>query len=154
VGRGSRFTVYLPGAVSGRQPASISPFRDARPGIQETILLVEDEEVVRRVAQAMLSRSGYRVLSAANSDEALRIWSAHSAAIDLLLTDMVIPGGLTGIALGQQLRQTKPKLKIILMSGYSAEFAATEGERGVAFLAKPFESRTLAKLLRKSLNEA
>ena len=153
VNRGTTFRLFLPLTEEGATVASATPFPSLRNHGTETILLVEDEEAVRTVGEAMLKRLGYRVLTAVDGDDALRKWPAHAGEVDLLLTDMKMPGGLTGLQLGEKLRGTKPGLKIVLMSGYSAEIIAGRERTlpNVHFLAKPFEAATLAAIVRQCL---
>ncbi len=87
----------------------------------ETILVVEDEPVLRDLAQLILQDCGYRVLQAGSGVEALTVWQKHQGAIDLLLTDMIMPDGLSGNDLAESLLEHKPALKIIFTSGYNVE---------------------------------
>ncbi|MDB6123645.1 MAG: sensor hybrid histidine kinase [Pedosphaera sp.] len=156
VGQGTTFRIYLPRLAK----LSISPQKTEQPvlttvrGGDETILLVEDDNFLRSSVRQTLTHLGYRVLEASNGIEALKVWQQHRAEIHLLLTDMVMPGGLTGKDLSEQLLQENPKLKVIYASGYSAEivslgFALKEG---VNFLTKPFQARKLAQTIRQSLD--
>jgi CheY-like chemotaxis protein len=153
-GRGTTFRIYLPrlAGMSGQKPEP-SELAAVRGG-NETILLVEDEEFLRESAGKVLSQLGYRVLEAANGNEALEIWKQHRDEIKLLLTDLVMPGGMTGMDLGGRLLKENPKLKVIYISGYSAEIAGKDFplEEGVDFLTKPFASRKLAQTVRNSLD--
>jgi PAS domain S-box-containing protein len=158
VGQGTTFRIYLPFSKPAPLPAPV-PVPEvhnalSKKGGSETILLVEDETVVRKVSTMMLQKLGYRVLVAVDGQEALRLWQEQAGAVDLLLTDMVMPGGMTGMELGEILRRTKPALKIVLMSGYSEEIIKSEAwsSAGATFLAKPFESKTLAAAIRQSLD--
>lgn len=154
VGRGTTFRLYLPLAKAAPAPDfSAAPFSPAREGGSETILLVEDEAAVRSVGETMLRRLGYRVLAAADGAEAMRLWQEHAGEVALLFTDMKMPGGMTGLQLGEKLRETKPSLKIVLMSGYSAEIIAGMERTlpDIQFLAKPFEAATMATMIRKCL---
>src|SRR5581483_6510351 len=120
--------------------AFFSPSQSPARGGNETLLLVEDEPAVRDTVRVVLSRLGYRVLEAATGDEALAVWRARRAEIRLLLTDLVMPGSLSGIELAEKLQAEEPRLKVIYASGYSAEIAGKQFplEEGVNFLAKPF----------------
>ena len=155
VNRGTTFRVYLPRQTKTSDteflwspPASIH-------GGKETILLVEDEFPVRSATCIALTRLGYRVLEASQGDEALAIWQQHRDEIRLLLTDLVMPGGMNGKELAAQLLQENPKLEVIYTSGYSADVAGKDLvlEEGVNFLAKPFETHKLAQTIRKSLDQ-
>jgi two-component system cell cycle sensor histidine kinase/response regulator CckA len=119
-------------------------------------LLVEDEPPVRAVARIALKRLGYRVLEASKGDEALAIWKQHRDEIRLLLSDLVMPGGMNGKELARQLLQQEPKLKVIYTSGYSVEVAGEDLvlEDGVNFMAKPFQTHKLAQTIRKRLDQS
>lgn len=101
-----------------------------------------------------LSQLGYRVLEASNGIEALEIWKKHRNEILLLLTDLVMPGGINGKDLGEQLLKENPRLKVIYASGYSAEIAAKNFplEEGVNFLTKPVQAHKLAQTVRQMLD--
>lgn len=152
-GLGSTFRVYL--------PAHASPQPEATPGGspiplsrgQETILVVEDEPAVRELTVLTLERFGYKVLEAPNGQEALRVWESHDGTIQLLVTDVVMPGGLSGVELAQKLRNAAPGLKIILMSGYSDEMIDAGGiaPAGMLFVQKPFSPSVLASKVRSLL---
>ena len=98
---------------------------------------------------------GYNVLTAANGVDALSVWSAHREQIDLLLTDMVMPEGMTGMELANTLTAERPDLKVIYTSGYSSEITATHSPfpEGHKFLAKPFQSGTLFETVRSLLEQ-
>ena len=102
----------------------------------------------------ILSQLGYCVLDAVNGAEALKIWTQYGKDIHLLLTDLVMPGGMSGMDLGERLLKENPKLKVIYNSGYSAEVAGKDFalEEGVNFLTKPFEAQKLAQTVRQSLD--
>jgi signal transduction histidine kinase len=153
LGQGTTFQVYLPSSTKSSPHEQVLPVAEQRKGGSETILMVEDEVVVRKVATVMLQQLGYRVLATADSQEALRLWDEQADAIDLLFSDMVLPSGMTGLQLGQKLQKTKPTLKIVLMSGYNAEIIRGEMKLSadIAFLPKPFEFKTLADTIRRSL---
>jgi len=155
VGRGTTFRVYLPRQTNSSDTKFLSLLQAAIRGGSETILLVEDELPVRAVARTVLTRLGYRVLEASNGDEALAIWKQHRAEIRLLLTDLVMPGGMNGKELAAQFLQENPKLKVIYTSGYSVEVAGRDLvlEEGVNFMAKPFHTHKLAQTIRKRLDQ-
>ena len=103
-----------------------------------------------------MTRLGYRVLEATHGKAAVELWKQHRDEIQLLLTDMVMPGGMTGIDLADELMKLKPELKVIYASGYSADVASNEFpmEEGVNFLTKPFEVAKLAQTIRHRLDNS
>lgn len=150
VGRGTKFFIFFP--LHTQQIKSGFTRKETAPvprGGGETILLVEDEASLRQVLAAMISRSGYRVLEAGNGIEATEMWARHQGGIDLLFSDMVIPGEFTGMELARRFRRDKPGLKVILSSGYKsgAALMADSGHSGIMFLAKPVLWNELAKAL-------
>ena len=154
VGRGSTFRVFLPvvdAPVENRATHPALPLT-AFPGT-ETILLVEDELAVRRNLGQLLRLLGYRLLLAADGHEAIALWQKEKAGIDLLFADMMMPGGITGLALAEQFQAEKPGLKVIISSGYSHETAhpSPPGRVQAAYLPKPYDARTLAMTLRSCL---
>jgi nitrogen-specific signal transduction histidine kinase len=152
VGKGTSFRVYFPRADAAEIVVDASPTVARRRGGPETVLVVEDEEVVREVAARLLQRQGYRVLVAANADEALQLFEQH-ASIDVLLTDVVMPGA-SGPELTRELAERRPGLKAIYMSGYTDEAIAQHGvlNPGIALLRKPFTSETLGRKIREVLD--
>ena len=152
---GTTFRVYLPFLMGVKDAMPARPLTPPRPGGNETILLVEDEEMVRRLATKILKRLGYQVLAAATASEALRLWAKHADEISLLLTDMVMPEGTTGLQLAEKLRRAKASLKIVLMSGYSSEIVNNDVPHdGIdAFVTKPFDLETLSTTIRQLLDE-
>jgi two-component system, cell cycle sensor histidine kinase and response regulator CckA len=150
--RGARFEIFLPASVAKPRPAERP--RHAIVGGRETILLVEDEPGVRRIATQALEGYGYRVLGAGSEPEALTIWAAHCDDIALLFTDLIMPEGMSGQQLAGILRQRRPDLKVVFTSGYSHEFAGGDGalREGANFLQKPYTLTSLAATLRASLD--
>jgi PAS domain S-box-containing protein len=152
-GQGATFRIFLPAsAAPAETAASDTNFRTCRGS--ETILLVEDEPRLLKVTRSILERQGYRVLTATNGPEALSLWPEHRGVVALLLTDLVMPGGLSGQELGRRLRADQPELNIIFTSGYSAEIAGRElplggGEK---FIQKPYAPSQLLKVVRDSLD--
>ena len=153
-GRGTIFRIYLPrlAGTSGQktEPAALTTLR----GGDETILLVEDDAYLRDSVRQSLSQLGYRVLEAVNGIEALEIWKQHRDEIHLLLTDLVMPGGINGQELDERLLKENPKLKVIYASGYSTEVADKDSrlKEGDNFLSKPFEAHKLALVVRTCLD--
>ena len=155
VGHGTTFRIYLPRLAGVFEPKAAPPALAAMRGGNETILLVEDEEPLRVLVQMALSRLGYRVLEAPTGVKALEVWKTHREEISLLLTDLMMPDGMSGIELAHRLRQKNPKLKVVYMSGYSADVVGKDLplEVGVNFLTKPFQAHKLAKTIRDSLDK-
>ncbi len=114
------------------------------------ILFVEDDDFLRTSVCNTLSRLGYHVIPVSNGIKALEIWQERRDDIHLLITDLVMPGGMTGKHLGELLLKQKPTLKVIYASGYSAEIVGTDFplKEGVNFLIKPFHSQKLAQTIR------
>jgi PAS domain S-box-containing protein len=155
VGLGTAFRVYLPRLTQVPNHAAGGPALATITGGSETILLVEDDSALRTTMQIVLSGLGYRVLEARNGVEALEVWKQHRHEIHLLLTDLVMDGGITGRELAGQLLQQDSKLRVLYVSGYSAEIASKDFllEEGVNFLPKPFEAHRLAQALRNCLGK-
>jgi CheY-like chemotaxis protein len=154
LGKGTTFKVFLPAAPGERANSSDTGFI-AGPvkGGRETILLVEDEPVLRELVGEVLRGYQYRIVEAGSGPEALRAWDEHDGNIDLLFTDMVMPEGLNGRELAEQLRKRKPGLKVIYSSGYSTELFGKElGQNDVAFLPKPYPPQRLAETVRRCLD--
>jgi CheY-like chemotaxis protein len=154
VGSGTTFKIYLP--VTAREDeasgATSATPRAVRGG-KESILVVEDEPVLRELVCETLSHYEYRVIEAGSGVEALRVWDEHDGQVDLLLTDMVMPEGMTGSEVAAQLRNRKPELKVIFTSGYSAEMVGTDfSQSDRVFLAKPYLPAQLAQLVRQCLD--
>ncbi|MCC7373375.1 MAG: response regulator [Verrucomicrobiales bacterium] len=115
--------------------------------------LVEDESAVRRSLRQILRMMGYQVLEAANGQEALQVWSAEREKIALVMTDMVMPGEMTGLELADRLLREKPELRVIVSSGYSTEISrlGLPAESRITYLAKPYNVGKLGDLLRQLL---
>lgn len=154
-GQGSVFRFYIPlsDAPAGRMSSFPPPAHDEQSGT--TILVVEDERVLLVVCTRSLEALGYKVLSAPNAASALDIWTEHASEIDLLLTDMRMPGEMTGLGLAKKIWATDPSLKVIIMSGYSSEMIheGPTGTAGYSFLQKPFDSATLGQAVRRALRQ-
>ena len=150
--RGTTFRIYLPRHAETAAPgAKPGPVTLARGG-GETILLVEDEPSILLVGRMILERLGYKVLAAATPSDGLRLARAHAGKIDLLLTDVVMPG-MNGLDLAKQLRAQYPKLRLVFMSGYTASVLAPDGilPAAVHFVHKPFTTGILAEKIRLAL---
>ncbi len=154
IGKGTTFSVLLP-ASSNTLETSAAEESTSSVSLagSETILILEDEFILLELAQDILREYGYKLLPATSSEEALEIWKEKSEEIDLLLTDIVMPTGLSGRELADKLIQEKPDLKVIFASGFTAE-TAIEGltlEEGLNFLAKPYTPENLIKTVRNRL---
>ncbi len=152
LGRGSTFKVYLP-ATKGGLPTSALGETAATPGGTETVLVVEDQEEVRRFTSDVLRHYGYTVLVAASGDEALTVLSEHSGDVDIIVTDLVMPG-MTGRELADRVAAARPGIPTLFMSGYSDEVATRHGvlAQEAAYLQKPFSPRALAEKIREVLH--
>jgi CheY-like chemotaxis protein len=152
-GVGTTFRIWWKRAVeAANQKLETAPPREARAG-SELILLVEDRDEVRKLMKAMLERAGYRVLSAASGDDAMEVAAESTEHIDLLLTDVVMPG-MNGRDLAERLTAKDPELRVIFMSGFAAEVIRPESARnaGFAFLQKPITAEALTSKLREVLD--
>ncbi len=151
VGSGTNFKIFLPASASGQLKPLVPPKKPAPAGGHERILLVEDDADVRMVARDVLEVSGYQVWDAADGLEALNIWKASDTKMDLLLTDVIMPGGLNGRELADRLRGEQPGLKVILMSGYSADRLGKIQPHS-HILHKPFSLENLTETVRQCLD--
>jgi CheY-like chemotaxis protein len=153
-GKGSRFRILLPLAQQDeiRRPSAPAPEEAPAPGPKRTVLVVEDEDAVRRFACTLLSKAGYAVLDAPNGETALALLDSHRGEVDLLLTDVIMPG-MMGTRLAEEARRRRPGLETVFMTGYSDQtvfeyglLIATDG-----LLKKPFNSRMLLDRVREAL---
>jgi signal transduction histidine kinase/ActR/RegA family two-component response regulator len=154
-GQGSSFRVYLPAGTSLSGPSSVSNKEEEIRGGSETILLVEDELPVRRLAARCLRNLGYSVLEAGNGPEAVELWQLHHQNIQLLFTDMLMPGSMSGLQLAELLKKEKGSLKIISSSGHRADPGASPLAAGqdMIYLPKPYAPDVLAKMVRRCLDQ-
>ncbi len=150
--RGSIFSIYLPRAAEPLSAAHVPTPDEVRRGT-ETILLVEDEDSVRRLARRCLDAAGYTVLQASSAEEALEIAARHPGRLDLLLTDVIMPGA-SGPDLARLLLVRRPDLRVLFVSGYADTAMASRGfvEPGASFLQKPFAPDALARKVRDVLD--
>jgi two-component system cell cycle sensor histidine kinase/response regulator CckA len=169
IGQGTSFRIYFPRLARISDQKFVAPTTEPMPGGKETILVVEDEPKLRASVVNFLSGLSYNVLEASDGASAIEAWKKHRAQvllaknvwnqhrdeIHLLLTDMVMPGGMSGKDLGELLLKENIGLKVIYVSGYSAEVAAKDFplQEGVNFLTKPFQAQKLAQAIRNSLDE-
>jgi CheY-like chemotaxis protein len=156
-GRGTTFDLFFPASneMASSVKAAIAPVVLPVVGGTETILVVEDEPFLREMTQAILENFGYRILLAASGKDALAVWRQHAGNIDLVLTDMVMPEGVSGFELAEQLLVQKPGLKIILTSGYTANEVNPEmlAKVRAQFLQKPYSHSDLARIVRDCLDK-
>ncbi len=161
LGQGSTFQILLPRSIEAEMPVAgeeacackTAPRESAESG-GETILLIEDEPLVRDLALEVLRAKSYQVLTARDGEEALSIARAHPSEIHLTLTDVVLPA-MSGKEVARRLREARPGLKVLFMSGYAEEQVVHRGvvEEDVAFLAKPFTPAALTEKVRSVLSE-
>jgi len=154
-GHGAQFKVFFPINLKKSEPGTSFKSKAQILGGTETILLVEDEPALRRLARTVLQRHGYCIHEACSGAEALSVWSGHASKIDLLVTDMIMPGGISGRQLADQLQHERGDLKVIYTTGYSPDTISQDLalEEGVNFLAKPYPSEKLAQIVRRRLDE-
>jgi signal transduction histidine kinase/ActR/RegA family two-component response regulator/HAMP domain-containing protein len=155
-GVGTTFDVFFPATEQlaesdEEQTTSIRPVV----GGTETIFIVEDEPVLREMARDILENCGYKILEASSGKDALEVWKERTDRIDLLLTDMVMPEGVSGVELAERLLTSQPHLKIIFTSGYTANEVSPEvlARTCANFLQKPYTHNDLAKAVRDSLDK-
>jgi len=151
-GRGTTFKIYLPRVEAAPEPLVPKPAPVSLRG-SETVLMVEDEEAVRRLIRKVLETRGYVVIAAEGGAEALRLANAHDGVIHLLVTDVVMPG-MSGRDLAQYLGSVRPETKVLYLSGYTDDAIIQHGvlEPGIAFLQKPFTPQGLARKVRQVLD--
>ena len=155
VGEGTSFLIFLP-VLAASQPQPAAGALPAKPvkGGRETILVVEDEPDLRDLVAQVLKSRDYRVITAASGAKALETWAQRDGDIDLLLTDMVMPDGLTGRKLAERLTQEDPSLRVIFTSGYTAGMPGADLDNVAEghFLPKPYRPATLLQVVRDCLD--
>jgi CheY-like chemotaxis protein len=151
-GKGTIFRILLPLTAGPGLQQAAEPSGPLPEGT-ETLLVVEDDELVRDLIDEVLSPLGYRVLSTASGDEALKTSDSFPRHVDLLLTDVVMPG-MNGRQLAEVMRTRRPGIKVLFMSGYTQDALSTQGilEPGVALIHKPLRPRMLARQIRQVLD--
>jgi two-component system cell cycle sensor histidine kinase/response regulator CckA len=152
-GEGSTFRVVLPLSADDM---TVPVEREERPVVRagnEGVLLAEDEETIRRLVGEVLMRSGYKVFAASNGDEAIRLLTQHEGEIDLLLTDVVMPG-MSGPDLARAASRLKPSLRVLFTSGYTNEPDEAFEDPDVEFIGKPFSPQALVTKVREVLDAA
>ncbi len=152
-GKGTTFKAYLPKAGTDAEPAKTSPSRSRSLEGAETILVVEDDEPLRKMTERMLKGYGYRILTARDGEEALQIAGTHGDPLHLMLTDVIMPG-MNGHTLAEQMKSRIPELKVVYMSGYTHNAIARRGvlEKDVDLIQKPFTREGLAFKVREILD--
>lgn len=156
-GCGATFDVYFP-ASNRALPAAASVRASPAAGLPrdrtgETVLCVEDDALVREFATSVLAQAGYRVLPAATAAEAIDHWKWHSAQVELLLADVILPGGVSGFQLAERLRREKPGLKLLCVSGYGGPvIARLTAPPETTLLPKPYGPGTLLRAVRTVLS--
>lgn len=152
-GKGASFSIYLPRVEQCVAEATDNTVAPAGSRGSETILLAEDAEPLRKLAEMFLRSNGYRVLAAADGSQAMETARQHATPIHLLLTDVVMPG-INGRVLAERLAPTQPGMKVLYMSGYTDSFIAGHGvlEAGTHLLHKPFTEETLTRKVREILD--
>ena len=138
-----------------KQPSRDGSEPGHKPSARPTVLLVDDDESVRRLISRYLSLSGFSVLAAESGSKAMTIWQEHKNSIDLLLADMVMPG-INGLELAAQLRAEQPGLRTLFTSGYDAGIAGEDGvlHEGMHFLQKPYRPEQLVAAVHAALEAA
>ena len=156
LGSGADFRILLPISSAG-QPAqsNVDSYLSKKlPRGTETVLVVEDDATVREMVMSVLAACGYRALAAGNGHEALEVWREAKAQIDLVMTDLIMPEGITGSELAEQLLAERPQLRLIYTSGYDPRSAVPSGRDRPSgdFLPKPYDAITLARTVRERLD--
>jgi CheY-like chemotaxis protein len=150
---GTTFKIYLPRAGNTSESHELIQTLAEPPQVSETILVVEDEVGVRELISDVLSGRGYTILQAGNGKEALQLVEQYTSPIHLLLTDVIMPGGMNGREVAERLVQLHPETKVLYMSGYTDDAIVHHGvlDEDVAFLQKPFTPETLKRKIREVL---
>lgn len=153
-GKGTHFAIYLPVGTNGHAVQETSEARHQAHTGHETILVVEDDDQLRFFATIWLKRQGYQMLAAANGPEAIRIWEQNRDSIRLLITDLVMPHGMSGRELAERFKKDKPGLVVLFSSGYNvdSQHHGLDLQEGVNFLPKPYEPSRMAAIVRKCLD--
>jgi PAS domain S-box-containing protein len=153
VGAGTTFKIFLPASDQAiAVPATPPPAENVQGG-KETILVAEDEPALLELMQSTLGQYNYQVLTASSGSEALEVWERHHGNVDLLLTDLIMPGGMTGRELALELKKKKPGLKVIFTSGFNASAIGKDNANGdTTFLPKPYLPEEVGRLVRSTLD--
>jgi len=156
LGKGTTFRIFLPAATTSQVTTTDSSSQPVRaPDGTETILVVEDERDLREIITRTLIRHGYRVFQAVDGNAALKIWEEYKKDIELLFTDVIMPGGINGRELAEKLLEQKPALKVIYSSGYSADALGKDFQLdlNLNYLPKPYVPDDLARIVRRRLDQ-
>jgi DNA-binding NtrC family response regulator len=155
-GRGATFMAYLPACEAEPVAEQAEPAAEPSPVGSETVLIAEDDDDVREIMVNTLRQEGYRVLPAENGARALDLCSKYDQQVDLLLTDVIMPGGISGGELARRLRSRVPSLKVLYTSGYAPGVAAADLNliAGFNFLPKPHRPCELVRMVRDCLDQA
>jgi CheY-like chemotaxis protein len=158
LGKGSTFDVFFPAtnevpAVAKEEATFTAP---VVPGGTEIVLIVEDEQILRSMARDILEGCGYQIIEASSGKEALEVWNRQTSRIDLLLTDMVMPDGISGVDLAERLQAGQPRLRVVFTSGYAANEVNREvlAKTRARFLPKPYTRDELAQTIRECLDKS
>ncbi len=153
-GKGSNFTFFLPSVdASESPPEPVSEGSTPSSARGEVIIVVEDEPEVRRLACRLLRKQGYTVLEAANGHEAIRLWQGSSEQVDLVITDMIMPEGMSGRELARILQARQPGLKVIYTSGYAADLTGIDPTfEDYRFIQKPYQAAAFLQTVRDYLD--
>jgi signal transduction histidine kinase/HAMP domain-containing protein/ActR/RegA family two-component response regulator len=154
---GTTFNVFFPASNANTVKTSTEDITPSTTvvGGKETVLVVEDEPVLREMAQMILEECGYRVFASGNGREALDLWERHKNSVDLLFTDMVMPAGVSGVELANKLLEQQNELKVVFASGYTVDDISTdflEKNNRARFLQKPYTRINLARTIRETLD--
>ena len=153
LGKGTTFRIYLPRSVEEKEQAAESSKSVSRPqGGAELILLVEDDDGVRSLARSILGKAGYAVVAARTGFEAIAALTERRGCVDLLITDVVMPG-MNGREVAQHVAAQCPSAKVVYMSGYTEDTIVHHGvlDRGVRLIQKPFSAAELLRAVREAL---
>jgi PAS domain S-box-containing protein len=155
LGRGTTFCIFLPASTNQISDLDPTGLPTRPPDGSETILVVEDERDLREIITRTLIRHGYRVFQAVDGNNAMQIWNEYKNDIDLVFTDVIMPGGINGREMAERFLQQKPKLKVIYSTGYSADALGKDFrlDPNLNYLPKPYLPEDLARIVRRRLDE-
>jgi CheY-like chemotaxis protein len=153
VGRGTVVTMFLPEARDSEVPESVESVEASSGGNGETILVAEDEPELLTLASRFLTELGYRVITAPNGAAAMDA-AARAAHIDLVLTDVVMPGGMSGLDLASAIRSRRPETRVVFVSGYAdRELTDKRPKATDQIISKPYDRRELARAVQHALKD-